>query len=106
MGSLDIGDTSGIAGSLVQWGTDGLAFRDSSQIYIVQWPLIGVPLGLTALILSAGTLSPAFTSGATAYTASVPNSASSITVTPTTANSAATVQVRVNSGQFSPVVSG
>jgi hypothetical protein len=38
---------------------------------------------LTNLVLSQGTLAPGFASGTTAYTASVPNSQTSITVTPT-----------------------
>ncbi|MDA7475107.1 BspA family leucine-rich repeat surface protein [Planktomarina temperata] len=48
---------------------------------------------LSALTLSSGSLSPGFASGTLAYTASVPNSVSSLIVTPTTndANATATV---------------
>jgi DUF971 family protein len=48
---------------------------------------------LSALTLSQGSLSPGFASGTFAYTASVPNSVSTFTVTPTTndANASATV---------------
>ena len=48
---------------------------------------------LSALALSQGSLSPSFASGTLAYTASVPNSVSSLIVTPTTndANATATV---------------
>ena len=48
---------------------------------------------LSALALSQGSLSPGFASGTLAYTASVPNSVSSLIVTPTTndANATATV---------------
>jgi len=48
---------------------------------------------LSALSLSSGSLSPGFASGTLAYTASVPNSVSSLIVTPTTndANATATV---------------
>ncbi|MDB2573565.1 BspA family leucine-rich repeat surface protein [Planktomarina temperata] len=48
---------------------------------------------LSALTLSQGRLTPSFTSGTFAYTASVPNSVSSLIVTPTTndANATATV---------------
>jgi len=48
---------------------------------------------LSALTLSQGSLSPSFASGTLAYTASVPNSVSSLIVTPTTndANATATV---------------
>lgn len=45
------------------------------------------------LVLSAGTLNPVFASATTSYTASVPNSTSSITVTPTVEDSTATVKV-------------
>ncbi len=48
---------------------------------------------LTSIGLSNGTLSPVFASGAIAYTASVNNSVSSITVTPTLTNAGATIKV-------------
>ena len=56
---------------------------------------------LSSLVLSSGTLSPAFASGTTSYTGTVSNTTSSITVTPTVADSTATVTVNgtsVNSG--------
>jgi hypothetical protein len=48
---------------------------------------------LASLATTAGTLTPAFASGTTGYTASVPNATSSITVTPTLSDTAATVTV-------------
>ncbi|PWK13487.1 cadherin-like beta sandwich domain-containing protein [Tumebacillus permanentifrigoris] len=48
---------------------------------------------LSSLTLSAGTLSPAFAAGTTSYTASVGNGVSSVAVTPTVADSTATVKV-------------
>jgi transcription elongation factor len=45
---------------------------------------------LSALTLSSGSLSPGFASGTSAYTASVANSVSSVTVTPTTSDANAT----------------
>ncbi len=48
---------------------------------------------LSNLSISAGTLAPAFAPATTGYTASVPNTAASITVTPTTNNAGATVSV-------------
>src|SRR5262245_11016432 len=48
---------------------------------------------LSALSMSVGTLSPAFSSATTAYSASVSNATSSITVTPTVADATATVKV-------------
>ena len=52
---------------------------------------------LSGLTLSAGTLDPAFDSGITTYTASVANSVTSVTVTPTATNAAdATISVNGN----------
>ena len=48
---------------------------------------------LVSLTLSSGSLSPSFTSGHTAYTASVPTTTSAITVTSTVANPSATLKV-------------
>jgi gliding motility-associated-like protein len=48
---------------------------------------------LSNLTISAGALSPAFASGTTAYTTSVPNAVSSIKITPTVADATATVKV-------------
>ena len=48
---------------------------------------------LSNLVLSSGTLSPSFDPAVTSYTASVPNSTTSITVTPTVQQPNATVKV-------------
>lgn len=48
---------------------------------------------LSALTVSAGSLSPSFASGTTGYAVAVGNATSSITVTPTAADAGATVQV-------------
>lgn len=56
-----------------------------------------VSANLGALAVSAGTLSPAFNSSLLAYTDSVPFGVVSITVTPTLADSTATVTVNGNS---------
>jgi hypothetical protein len=61
---------------------------------------------LSAMTLSAGTLSPVFASSTTAYTASVTNATSSITVTPTKSDANATIQVRVNGGAYTAINSG
>jgi alpha-tubulin suppressor-like RCC1 family protein len=63
---------------------------------------------LSGLALSAGTLSPAFASGTTSYTAMVADTTSSLTITPTVAQANATVKVNgttVNSGIASGVIS-
>ncbi|WP_053253257.1 putative Ig domain-containing protein [Ensifer adhaerens] len=56
---------------------------------------------LSLLTLSTGSLSPSFASTTTTYSINVPNSVSSLTVTPTTTDSGATVSVNNN-----PVASG
>jgi cadherin-like protein len=62
---------------------------------------------LGALTTSAGTLAPPFDAATTSYDAgSVPNGTSSVTVTPTAAESHATIQVRINGGAFAAVASG
>jgi len=48
---------------------------------------------LSSIKLSNGTLSPAFATATTSYTASVPNSVSTITITPTTTDANATIKV-------------
>ncbi|MEI6605507.1 MAG: cadherin-like beta sandwich domain-containing protein, partial [Verrucomicrobiota bacterium] len=63
---------------------------------------------LSGLALSVGTLNPIFTSGTTTYAASVPNTSTSISVTPTCADPAASVTVNgvaVTSGSASPAIS-
>ena len=62
---------------------------------------------LSALSISSGTLSPAFANGTKSYTASVGHGVSSITVTPTVADSNATVTVNgttIASGNASGVI--
>jgi len=61
---------------------------------------------LSALAISLGTLSPTFAAGTIAYTASVTNATTSVTVTPTRAEANATIEVRVNAGGYSAVTSG
>ncbi|MET0466087.1 MAG: cadherin-like beta sandwich domain-containing protein [Chitinophagaceae bacterium] len=61
---------------------------------------------LTALGISAGTLSPAFSIYTTNYTVSVPNSVDKISITPTIEASTTTAQVRVNGGTYTPLASG
>jgi gliding motility-associated-like protein len=62
---------------------------------------------LSDLTLSQGTLKPVFSSGTKSYTASVDNIVSSITVTPTTTDTSATIKVKgvvASSGQPSQVI--
>ena len=62
---------------------------------------------LSNLVLSVGTLNPAFASGTTAYTASVPFTTTSLTATPTVADATASVTVNgvaVTSGNASGAI--
>jgi hypothetical protein len=61
---------------------------------------------LSALTISTGTLSPSFASGSIAYTTSVSNATTSITVSPTKLDANATIQARVNGGGYATVASG
>ena len=62
---------------------------------------------LNAMTISAGSLSPSFSSSTLSYTAgTVSNATTNITVTPTIANEFATIEVQVNSGSYSVVTSG
>jgi len=78
---------------------------------VVEFEVYSAPV-LTALAISAGTLTPAFAQGTNAYTATVPNSISNITVTPTAGNYVSAITVNgtpVTSGQASaalPLVVG
>ncbi len=63
---------------------------------------------LSNLSVSSGTISPAFASGTTGYTASVINTVTSLTVTPTTSDATATITVNgtaVTSGSASGAIS-
>ncbi|MBN8459839.1 MAG: cadherin-like beta sandwich domain-containing protein [Verrucomicrobia bacterium] len=64
---------------------------------------------LAAITLNNGTLSPTFSSGTSNYTVSLPNSATSITVTPTATDANAAIRlngVAIASGAPSPVALG
>jgi uncharacterized delta-60 repeat protein len=66
---------------------------------------IGIGSTLSSLTLSTGTLTPAFSPFVTSYTAEVPGSTSSVTVTPVAGTSGATMKVAnntVSSGTASP----
>ena len=54
--------------------------------------------GLSVLTISEGTLTPVFDSATFTYSATVPNAVTSLTITPMTADSGATVAVTVNGG--------
>ncbi|MEQ1752031.1 MAG: HYR domain-containing protein, partial [Prosthecobacter sp.] len=61
---------------------------------------------LSALALTTATINEAFAANTIAYTSSVPNATSSVTVTPTRAQANATIQARVGANAFATVTSG
>ncbi|MFB5761966.1 cadherin-like beta sandwich domain-containing protein [Paenibacillus medicaginis] len=94
----------------------GVAVDNSGNLYIADFNnnrirkvgLTSSNVNLSGLTLSSGSLSPAFASDTTSYTASVANSVGSITVTPTVSDSNATVTVNgteVTSGSASGEIS-
>jgi hypothetical protein len=63
---------------------------------------------LSALTVSGGSLTPAFSAAVTAYGVTVPNTTTAVVVTPTVANIYATVRVNgavISSGAGSPPIS-
>jgi hypothetical protein len=89
------------------WGGAGTnTCGGPSQTLIVEFEATAVAssnANLSALSISAGTLSPIFASGTISYTASVSNATTSITVSPTKADANAIIQVQVNEGGFTTI---
>jgi len=103
---LNVGDN--VINSVVT-AQDGVTVKT----YSIKFTRLSAPNATLAnLVLSSGTLTPVFASGTTIYTASVSSATASITVTPTTSNTGATVKVNgttVASGTASaalPLVTG
>jgi hypothetical protein len=105
--------TGAITGTPTVTGTFNveLSATNAGNTEIVTLVLVVAPsvnADLASLVLSAGTLTPAFSSSQLSYTAGVPNTTASITVTPTTASSTAKVTVNGNtviSGSASGTIS-
>jgi len=90
--------------TMVVTAQDGI----STKTYTVTVTRLSTNADLSGLALSAGTLTPGFSSGTTSYAASVFNATASITVTPTLSDSNATVKVNgvtVASGSASGAIS-
>lgn len=102
--------TTSVTGLTPSTGYSYKAYATNSQgtsyTSVGNFTTLSANADLASLALSSGTLSPAFASGTTSYTASVANAISSITVTPTAAQANATIAVRVNGGGYASVVSG
>jgi hypothetical protein len=65
----------------------------TSYTTVATFTTLSANANLSNLVVSGAPLSPAFASGTTSYTSQVPNTTTSVTVTPTAANSFATIQV-------------
>lgn len=61
---------------------------------------------LSALTLSAGSISPSFSSEINSYTVNLPDTVNKVTVTPFKDDSAASIEVRSNNGYYKSVISG
>ena len=75
-------------------GVDDCLRITSAQLAVALSP----NAGLSALTISEGTLTPVFDRATFTYSATVPNAFTSLTITPATADSGATVAVTVNGG--------
>jgi sugar lactone lactonase YvrE len=84
------------------------AWQSGDEVWDITPPMSQTLLikPLASLSLSHGVLSPAFAGDVTNYSTTLPNEVGTMTVTPTTVDSGLTVQVRVNAGEFAPVLSG
>ncbi len=81
-GELDFGGLDRVYGGRVDIGADEFGFAPASN-----------NADLAALVISAGTLTPAFAAATLSYTAVVPEGTSSFTLTPTAAESHAMLRV-------------
>lgn len=91
------------------YASSGLSGNAQSAISLLEFEAYGheVSAALSSLVLSSGALVPAFSSSTLAYTQQVSYDTDSLTVTPTAADSTATITVngvRVVSGQASGAI--
>lgn len=91
----------------------GTGYSPGSRVRFDLVTVSGTPISLpsanadlASLMLTSGTQTPAFDPAVTAYTATVLHSVTSIAMTATCADPTATLQVRVNGGEFSNILSG
>ena len=102
MGLTLVGSSSNPTGSLV---TEGEIFFDALRV--VPGPTVSNVSTLSNLAMSAGSLSPTFASTSTAYSASVANNVTTISLTPTLTDPTASVKVNgvsVTSGSSSTAI--
>ncbi|MBE2286955.1 MAG: cadherin-like beta sandwich domain-containing protein [Prosthecobacter sp.] len=95
--------TPGTAYSFAAYATNSVGTSYSS---VGSFTTLSDNANLSNLAISSGTLSPVFASVTISYDAAVLRPTTSITVTPTAAESHATIQVRINGGSYASVTSG
>ena len=94
---------------IYQGKLDSAALVAEGQSLATKWGAVVAQTNdfyLSNLVLSSGTLSPAFGSNVLSYAASVANSVSNLTVTPTAVSANSVISVRVNGGGYANVTSG
>ena len=102
MGMNDV--AAGATSETLTWYYAAGAISDLASIVTT---VSAANLTLSNLTISAGTLSPTFSSSITTYSDTVTANVSSLTVTPTATDSGvATIKVKVNSGAYESVSSG
>lgn len=100
--------------SYLNFGYDGnnrlYASYNSNNVPYAQYfsllPPVSTNAALSGLTLSNGTLSPVFDGAVTSYSSTVASTIASLTITPTVADATATVQVKVNTGNYTALTSG
>jgi alpha-tubulin suppressor-like RCC1 family protein len=96
------------SGTTYHFRVNGVSAAGTGNGSDLTFTTLSTNANLSNLSLSSGTLSPAFSSATTGYTANVPYATTSITVTPAVADSTATVKVNgtaVVSGSASAPIS-
>lgn len=97
------GLTSGVGYSYKSYIFDGTTYTYSS---VQTFTTISIDANLSALLINTATISPVFASATTAYSSSVTNSTSSVTVTATKSNAFAAIQLQLNGGVYFALTSG
>jgi gliding motility-associated-like protein len=83
--------------------TERLALEQSQK---VMYGIVSSNAALANLIISDGTLTPAFSTANTTYTSVVDNPVTNLKVTPTGASADATMEAQVNGGGYTAVTNG
>ncbi len=92
-------------GDLDNDGRQDIAVANSDEHNISIYKNISNDANLRNLLSSVGNILPTFSAATTSYTLQVANTTSSLAILPVRADSAATMQVRINAGSYSAVTS-